>query len=274
MRLVVLLAAVVMVGCSMSHEAAFSGDAAVCAASFDDCERDEDCCAGNYCSGPYGPTVCTPTSADGAFCVDAQECESATCVENLCGGVVTTCIAAGDSCGDAECCAGASCRVDASGAARCLPPSPDGEPCADASECVTGQCTDGLCGAPPAACLEGGGGDCRAPGARCCEGSYCELSGYLEGHCSPYALDGEWCAEGIRRCASGICAEGICRSASCRAVDTECGTGTHGECCSGFCDFGFSYGAGVCRARLPAGEPCYDAAWCVSGSCGEDLICD
>lgn len=246
----------------------------MCAASFDDCERDEDCCAGSYCSGPYGPTVCTPTSADGTFCVDARECASARCVENLCGGVAPNCIAAGDACGPAECCAGTSCRADARGAARCLPPSADGEPCAGASDCVSGQCTDGVCGAPSAACLEGGRGDCRAPGARCCAGSYCELSGYLEGHCTAFALDGAWCADGMRLCASGVCSGGMCRSASCQAVGTECGTGAHAECCSGFCDFGFSYGPGVCRERQAAGEPCYDGAWCASGACGEDLICD
>ena len=92
----------------------------------------------------------------------------------------------------------------------------------------------------------------------------------------PYLADGEGCFEGwgAPRCASGVCADGMCRAAVCTASGAECVTGTHAECCTGFCDFGFSYGPGLCRDRLPPGEPCYDHAWCASGSCSELRTCD
>jgi hypothetical protein len=122
--------------------------------------------------------------------------------------------------------------------------------------------------------MESGDYDCRTSGRPCCAGLYCEGSfSYYEGHCMELVPDGEWCDPGFRRCASGRCEDGICRSAACVSVGTEC-AGLHAECCTGFCDHGFAYGPGFCRDRQPAGVPCYDGSWCISGSCRADGVCD
>ncbi len=211
--LVSVMVALTASACSMSHsveDGSVATDARACVATFEMCRRHDDCCAGDYCSGPYGPSVCTPSSPDGSFCVAPRECASGTCVENVCGGVVPSCLPAGTACSDAAeegCCEGTRCRP--SGAITvCLPPGPDGDSCADASDCATGVCTDGMC-----------------------------------------------------------------RAESCVAIGGLCGSGTHEECCSGLCDFGFSYGPGLCRAPQPAGASCYDGRWCTSSDCGEDGLC-
>lgn len=179
-----------------------------CAAAFASCEL-EMCCPGTYCDGPYGPNVCTPTSADGAFCVTARECTSGTCVENVCGRELPSCAPAGEPCDGARaCCEGAVCRAGTEGGTFCLPPGDDGALCAGAGDCANGRCV-----------------------------------------------------------------EGLCRAEACVAEGTECFSGAHSECCTGFCDFGFSYGAGICRGRLPAGAECYDAHWCASGACSPERVC-
>jgi hypothetical protein len=280
MRLLICaLLPLVALGCARAHRSpGADGAAAACASEFETCEADDDCCAGTYCDGPYGPSVCTPVSPNGSFCVTSRECVSGTCVENVCGGRVPTCVAAGAACGpDTEaCCAGTRCREVVAGPPTCQPPAADGEPCASPDECASGVCTDGRCGAPVAvaACMGRGEYDCGAPGVACCDGFYCEPEGsYYEGHCMELIADGQPCTWGLARCASGHCGDGLCRAAECAPVDSPCFGGTHAECCTGFCDFGFSYGAGLCRERLPAGSPCYDHAWCVSRSCGEDRAC-
>lgn len=258
MRVLVLIVLLFASGCFESRR---SSSEPSCAPSFETCTSDSDCCTGNYCSGPYGPSTCTPVSPDGSFCTSERECASGTCVENVCGGRPATCVAAGAACtpDGGACCEGTSCRADESGAPRCLRPVPHVEPPPD----------------PPAECMAAWEYDCTLSGRPCCAGLYCEPEGsYYAGHCIELVPDGEWCSLGFRRCASGRCEDSMCRSGSCVAIGAECPGGSHAECCTGFCDFGFSYGAGVCRERQPAGSLCYDNAWCLSGSCNPDRICD
>jgi hypothetical protein len=267
----------VLAACTSSH-VPVDPDAPACVASFATCERDSDCCAGNYCDGPYGPSVCTPTSPDGMFCVSSRECASGTCVENVCGGTVPVCSPAGSACslaGGLPCCEGTRCR-EAPGSFACLPPSADGEACAEAADCASGVCTSGVCGIPPPTCSARGSSCLGA--LDCCEGTTCVMYGgspdsYVVAFCAAIVADGGSCAEADTVCASGSCAEGLCRASACRPLDAVCETGTHAECCTGFCDFGFSYGVGVCRARLPAGQPCYDDGWCQSGHCSPERSC-
>jgi hypothetical protein len=253
--------------CSESHVPADSTDASrgACVAAYEPCTTHDDCCAELYCTGPYGPTECAPVAPDGTSCVEGRECASGVCESNVCGGAPPGCVPAGAGClPHLGCCEGTTCRDGA-----CLAPRPDGEACAVAADCASNVCSDNRCGAPVTDCLSADASDCDADGARCCEGTYCEVGGYLRGYCLPLLADGELCAVGLNRCVSGACADGMCRAAECVATGTECPGGTHAECCTGFCDFGLSYGPGVCRERLAAGEECYDHLWCASLSCIE-----
>ncbi len=254
----------IAVGCSSSHP---DRERSACAADFADCHEDSDCCAASYCGGPYGPTSCTPKSPDGTFCVDARECLTGTCVESVCGGRPATCIAAGAPCasGSASCCDGTECLADATGTTTCQRPMVAVQP----PELVYGPAIAAT------ECMGEWDYDCGTSGRPCCEGLYCEPEGsYYGGHCLPLVADGEWCLAGYRRCASGRCEDSLCRAATCSAIGAECASGTHAECCTGFCDLGITYAPPVCRERQPAGATCFDNAACISGSCNEGRVCD
>ncbi len=272
-----LLSLSLAAACSSSHEPT----SRACVPAFGPCESHADCCAGTYCTGPYGPTECAPVSPDGVFCVDALECASGVCSDNVCGGAPPpSCTPPGAECGDSgsPCCAG-RCRPDGTGAMSCLLASPDGAPCASADDCESGACSAGVCGPPapppPPECLGSFAAGCHEPGARCCEGFYCEPEGsYYEGFCLELLADGASCTEGFGpRCASGHCSDGLCRTSECVALGAPCGGAFHAECCAGFCDWDFSYGPGTCAARLAAGATCADHAWCASGYCNDDHTC-
>ena len=122
---------------------------------------------------------------------------------------------------------------------------PVGVDCGNPSQCCTGVCESGRCGATPVApvtpCLPASAG-CTSP-SQCC---------------------------------SGICEVGLCRPAPCRAVDTNCAVNL--DCCSGVCgcfEDPFVPGVSICTCRSatcvqPPGA-CNVTADCCSEICSTSI---
>lgn len=125
------------------------------------CVRDADCVAGSYCDRarltcatklPDGGALPADGLHDGA-CNAAEA--AAVCASGACNATTRTCGAnAGGACTDAKTCASNICFTDG----QCALPT--GLSCTAASDCRSGQCTDGVCGAGPAPRSIGGGGGC------------------------------------------------------------------------------------------------------------------
>ncbi len=89
-------------------------------------------CSANVCK-PRGGVGATCSS--GGECVDGAYCDSGKCATKLTAGA--TCSGNYDECNPATHCAASS--------KTCEPRRPDGESCAEDSECSSDRCTDGLC---------------------------------------------------------------------------------------------------------------------------------
>jgi hypothetical protein len=123
------------------------------------CEVDTECDSGR-CEGS-----CEPRAPDGETCDEASDCAGGTCANGLCcaGGICcnaassvedcgaytcnTTTFTCNDACADgtdASCATGFHCI---SGNSRCVP-NADGNPCDEASDCISGYCNGaGVCAA-------------------------------------------------------------------------------------------------------------------------------
>jgi hypothetical protein len=159
-----------------------------------------------------------------------------------------------------------------------------GQSCSDASNCVSGVCTDGVC---QATCTDGlrdgsetgvdcGGGSCPAcgPGEGCASASDC-VSGactnsVCQATCSDGLLDGSEtgldcgggtcsaCGDGLGCISASDCQNGVCRNAICLAAACANGMQDGSETavdCGGAC------------APCAAGLGCNAASDCVSGVC-------
>ena len=87
---------------------------------------------------------------------------------------------------------------------------PDGVDCSNPSQCCTGACENGLCGAAP----------CRPASSGCTSPS---------------------------QCCSRICEVGFCRSAPCRADSVNCAVNL--DCCSGVCGCIDDFLISICTCR-------------------------
>jgi hypothetical protein len=169
----------------------------------------------------------------------------------------------------------------------------DGDSCGNGSECLTGNCVDGVCcnaacGGPCEACsaAKTGGADgiCGPipafanPDGECVSGQACD------GHGTCKDLDGQGCV-GPGECISTYCTDGVCCDNGCAGTCQACsaalkGGGADGECgnvapygadpacgANEVCD-----GAGTCRKN--DGIVCGGAGECVSGNCIDGVCCD
>lgn len=123
------------------------------------------------------------------------------------------CSPVGAQCEQASCCAGAFCELNpyTYNTGRCQALRQDGEFCEGAHECVSGQCSNNLCGAPQ--CLAQGE-SCYTSELECCAGFFCSLdpNAYGAASCIPLLEAGEFC-EGPEQCASGNCTDSLCSAA-------------------------------------------------------------
>ncbi len=178
--------------------------APACSALGDACDE-AGCCAGLYCfSFTYAPATCHQRLADGEPCFDPAQCSSGACTADHCG--TAACAANGDACGaTAACCAGSYCFDFTYAPATCRPKRIDGSACDLATECQSGACTSGRCGA--AACSTDG--NVCGEDSECCAGSFCFSATYAPQVCTAPMVGGAYCWED-RHCATGSCVDGQC----------------------------------------------------------------
>jgi hypothetical protein len=132
---------------------------------------------------------------------------------------------------------------------------PDGIECSNPSQCCTGVCDSGRCGAaslvPPSPPGPPGPPGPPAPPAPPVPPTPCQPAG--TGCTSP------------SQCCTGICEVGLCRPAPCRAVNTNCAVSL--DCCSGVCGCTEIFpGASTCTCRnATCAQP--------DGACNVDADC-
>lgn len=184
-----------------------------CLLETENCGTEVDlCCEGSYCDeGPYTPESgrCRAQRPDGERCGLSFQCQSGVCNSTgRCGP--ESCVRNGESCLEEGCCAGAFCEQNAyvPSFQHCVPKRADGEFCSWHGECVSAQCTDGVCGAP--ACAEAGT-SCFGFEAGCCADTFCNLpaDSYGPGVCAARLPQGSPCEVGDQ-CASDNCQENRC----------------------------------------------------------------
>jgi hypothetical protein len=182
-----------------------------CADSGAQCNQDGDCCDSLYCqlSSPYLPAwhTCVALEADGEYCTRATQCACGQCTANRCGPALA-CGGEGDHCSaDTGCCDGLYCnnfsyvRIN-----TCQPLAGDGSYCIRASQCLSGLCTNGKCGAPVCNATDGA---CQTD-TDCCSGQYCNNFTYGTIKCVDQIASGLWCIRDAQ-CASGSCQSNRCQ---------------------------------------------------------------
>ncbi len=173
----------------------------------------------------------------------------------------------------------------------------NGRPCAEGSQCGSGQCVDGVCcaSACPGACqacnVEGSAGTCmpvpagQDPDNECAEDppAGCQRDGACDGSggCRLYPAGVE-CqpgrCEGATEYAARTCdGKGICRAGSSKSCAPNVCTGNScGARCTqqSDCQTGFYCAAGTCQPRLARGKDCTAASQCQSGNCADGVCCD
>jgi hypothetical protein len=248
------------------------------------CQSDNECAGGSLCVDG----VCQPL-ANGSPCVTNAQCVSTYCVDGRCCATPCsgscdrcddmlspgTCVPfAGGSPGNPSCgaylCDGTSTACPtacASGSAcsstgfcdggSCLSKRTNGEPCLDATECLSDHCVDGVCcGSVCAGCYScnqpGDAGNCLpAPSgsdpAAACPGAYaCNGDGGCFGSCMTTASckSGAFCYQNQcvndlpvgaacmvdKDCHSTFCAQGVCCAMACGGCSTCNSPGKLGTC--------------------------------------------
>ena len=90
---------------------------------------------------PVCPTIFEGTVATGGACASDAECSGGHCGSSTGGRVCTAPAQLGESCDFAKCGPGLACRTDESVAPRmCGQPLPDGTPCFESQDCISGYC--------------------------------------------------------------------------------------------------------------------------------------
>lgn len=203
------------------------------------CAGDAACAATAYCA----TGVCVAKKVDGAVCAAANQCASGACVDGVCCDTACTgpCVACSVTAGGptdgvcspvalgsdpaGDCGNGGSCD----GAGVCK--KPDGQVCAVATECLSGNCADGFC--------------CITPCVGLCQACSAAKKGFgLDGACGQIAvtLDPDNECPGDTACSGG----GNC---TLKPTGATCAIG--GECQTNFCVDGVCCGApclGFCQA--------------------------
>ena len=211
------------------------------------CAKDQDCTAGDFCSGG----VCKPKLVDGGACSASTQCANGSCADGVCcnracDGQCEACNQAGSAgtCapvtgaprgGRAACATdGSACggACDGKGGAACAYP-------AQSTSCRSASCADGT---STLAATCNGAGSCPTLQTQACDPYVCGAAACL-GNCGK---DGD-CAAG-NFCAAGVCTPKLPPGGSCGGA-SQCGSGfcVDGVCCDQACD-------GQCQACDVAGK--------------------
>ncbi|MFO0617547.1 MAG: proprotein convertase P-domain-containing protein [Polyangiaceae bacterium] len=254
------------------------------------CATDNECIAGDFCDAT---SHCVPKNANGTMCGGANACTSGNCIDGVCcnascgadcfacnvAGSVGVCspVASGQT--DGACTGTNSCN----GSGTCQ--KNDGQACALGSECVSGNCADGVC------CNTSCTGSCQAcsavkkgagangtcgfivlgsdPDAECAGAFTCDGAGVCES-CSDTVQNGNetdtdcggscgGCANGDAcvvngDCLSNLCAGNVCTPTGC-SNGVKDGSETDIDC-----------GGGICPACAPP-KACLIGADCTENVC-------
>jgi hypothetical protein len=120
--------------------------------------------------------------------------------------------------------------------------------CASSKWCSVGACVPKLANGTPLPSVPAEVSTCTAPvGTRVCQSGVCDTK---DNECGYATGDGP-CAS-ASQCRSGKCDKAVCIECT---ADDECGAG---RMCSP---------AGACVSKLPDGQPCANAAQCLSSAC-------
>jgi hypothetical protein len=256
-----------------------NGSAACKAINADACTANSDCLS-NFCADG----VCCNAACTGA-CQACTGAKKGSGADGTCGN-----IAMGTD-PDDECFGSYSCN--GSGACALLT---NGTACTTGSECVSGNCVDGVCcntacNALCQACTalkkgSGADGTCsniaaltdpddECPGSQACNGS---------GSCK--SATGDPCVLGTE-CSSGQCVDGVCCNTSCTATCNACtalkkGSGPDGVCgtiAAGTDPDNECFGSISCSgasscALLANGTTCAAGGECSSGQCVDGVCCN
>ena len=193
------------------------------------CLRNSDCLQSQICVAG----LCT------VECVEDRDCsEDKTCQEGQCLRVATD---AGATPDDGFASDGGA--TSDTGTTRCTTRCPDGDACVEASDCLSGVCTDRVCAAP-----------------RCDDATQNgdEMGVDCGGLCDAGCPDGDPCL-GASDCLSGVCTDRVCAAPRCDDA-TQNGDEMGVDC------------GGLCDAGCPDGDPCVEASDCLSGVC-TDRVC-
>ena len=241
-------------------------------------------CLSPSCSGNVLNMAATCDGIGACRMPGLQECTPFVC-DAKAGACTTVCSA------DSECAPGISCVNHSCG------PKQNGQPCAQASECKSGQCVDKICcesactGGCRSCALVGSLGKCTMvsagnadPRATCSDGgaAVCGSNGKCDGagSCQLYAkgttCTGESCAsnvytgpsscDGAGRCVTPDalpCSPYVCNGSKCfSACSTDAQCLTPNRCASNSC------------GQSNNGATCTAANQCKSGFCAQGVCCD
>ncbi len=271
-----------------------------------DCAGATTCNGAGACTKLANGSACTTNGAAGecmsTFCVDGVCCNAA------CGGTCQACTAAKNGGVTGTCspvpigmdpdteCTGNGGNDVCNGAGACK--EVNGTACMADSECVSGECVDGVC--------------CNVACDGACEACSSAKTGAASGTCAPVAIDtdpdnecggaqvcnimgmcvggpnGLGCTLGTE-CGSTHCIDNVCCNTDCTGTCNACstfkkGSGTNGTCgpigntldpdleCAGdhTCN-----GASACTTGAGAnGDACANGTTCASGFCIDSVCCD
>lgn len=255
------------------------------------CTGTNSCDGAGTCKKDDGQACAAATDCVSNFCVDGVCCSSACTTAcracNVMGSVgICTPLTSGEDNVPANVCNGPK-SCDASGACK----SDNGQSCTTGSECVSGQCFDGVCcnvacsGTCKSCNITGAVGTCSnvasgqddTNGVPVCSGATQSCDGM--GVCKKET--GQVCTAATE-CLSGFCADGYCCNSACTTACKSCGiSGNVGVCsnvnigqddpgtCSGTnsCD-----GVGSCKKEN--GQLCAASAECLSSFCVDGYCCN
>lgn len=162
-------------------------------------------------------------------------------------------------------------------ACSCAPTCNLGQGCGSGSDCISGVCTSGQCGAPTCSgsCTNGtacnNSGDCAS---RNCVNSTCVMANCGASKCNQGAPCGA-----PSDCGSDICTNGLCAPPSCSpaAGAAGCPDGTqcnnNGDCGSKNCSNFVCVPPTSCHVPCGSGNPCGASSDCTSHVCKADFTC-